>query len=73
MLIVRRFFILVMTMVVPAALTAASYEAAQFVLFKTNRYIDPEIIRLVTIVEFAIFFFIALLDARARWAAHPSN
>jgi len=73
MLIVKRLLIVVMVLVLPAVLTGLSYEAAEFVLFKTNRYIDPETIRLVTMIEFAIFFFVALLDARARWAAYPSN
>jgi sterol desaturase/sphingolipid hydroxylase (fatty acid hydroxylase superfamily) len=73
MLVVKRLLIVVMVLVVPAVLTALSYEGAELVLLKTNRYIDPETIRLVTLVEFAIFFFIALLDARARWAAHSSN
>lgn len=73
MLIVKRLFILITMLVVPVLLTAASYKLAQFVLFKTHRYIDPETIQIVTIIEFAIFFFIALLDARERWAAHPSN
>jgi len=73
MLIVKRLLIVVMVLVVPAVLTGLSYEAAEFVLFKTNRYIDPETVRLVTMIELAIFFFVALLDARARWAADPSN
>lgn len=27
----------------------------------------------VTIIEFCVFVFIAVLDARARWAARPTN
>lgn len=73
MLFVRRLLIVIMVLVVPAVLTWLSYEAAVFILLKTHRFIDPHILRLVTAIEFVVFFFIALLDARARWLANPSN
>jgi hypothetical protein len=73
MLILKRLLLLVMIAVVPLALTAASYWGALYVLAATHRVISADTIRLVTIVEFAGFFFIALLEAKARWSARPSN
>lgn len=73
MLVLKRILLLLMIPVVPAILAAASYWAAEFVLVRTHRFIAPETIRLVTIAEFCVFVFIAVLDAKARWAARPTN
>ncbi len=73
MLYLKRFFLLIMVLVVPVALTAGSYVGAEYMLVETHRFIAPQTMRLVTIVEFAVFFFIAVLEARARWSAHPSR
>lgn len=73
MLALKRIFLLLMIPVVPAILTVASYRAAEFVLARTHRFIAPETIRFVTIVEFCVFVFIAALDAKARWAVRPTK
>ena len=73
LLLLKRFLLLLMIAIVPTGLTAASYWGAQQLLAATHRVIAPETIRLVSMIEFAAFLFIAVLEAKARWAARSSN
>ena len=73
MLALKRAFLLIMVLAVPPILTALSYDAAELVLARTHRVIDPGVLRIVTICEFILFFFVAVLEAKARWAAPSSE
>ena len=53
----------------PVILTALLYWGTLALLAATNRVIDPEIVQYAAVGEFAIFFFVAMLEARSRWAA----
>lgn len=73
MLALKRAFLLIMLVLGPAVLTMLSYRAAEFVLVRTHRVIDPGILQLVTVCEFILFFLVAVLEVRARWAARPHD
>jgi hypothetical protein len=40
-------------------------------LAATNRVLDPQIVQLAAVLEFAAFSFVAILEARDRWSAQP--
>lgn len=73
MLVLKRVLLVLMTLLLPPVLTWASYGIAQFVLEATHRVIDPGIMQLASAAEFVLFFFIAVLEARERWAAPSSS
>ena len=63
----RRSFLLIIVLVVPMVVTAFLYVLTIFGLHATNRVIDPQILRISAAVEYAVFLFTALLEARSRW------
>lgn len=69
MLALKRLLLVVSALTVPAALTVLLYWGTGALLAATNRVIDPEIIRLAALLEFAAFSFVAVLEARDRWSA----
>lgn len=71
MLALKRVSLVILVLTVPAALTALLYWGTGALLAATNRVIDPQIIRLAAILEFAAFSFVAVLEARDRWSAQP--
>jgi hypothetical protein len=71
MLALKRLLLVILVLAVPAALTALLYWGTSALLTATNRVIDPQIVRLAAMVEFAAFFFVALLEAKDRWSAKP--
>lgn len=71
MLALKRVLLVILVLTVPAALTALLYWGTGALLAATNRVIDPQLIRLAAILEFAAFSFIAVLEARDRWSAQP--
>ena len=71
MLALRRLLLVIFVLTAPAALTALLYWGTGALLAATNRVIDPDIIRLAAILEFAAFSFVAVLEARDRWSAQP--
>jgi hypothetical protein len=71
MLALKRLLLVILVLTIPAALTALLYWGTGALLAATNRVIDPEIVRLAAIVEFAAFFFVAVLEAKDRWSAQP--
>lgn len=72
MLFARRVFLLAYAVLLPAALTWLSYRGVVLLLARTNRYIDPQVLQFAAIIEFAAFFFITVLEVRARWSPRPS-
>ena len=68
MLALKRLLLVILVLTLPAALTALLYWATGALLAATNRVIDPQIIQLAAVLEFAAFTFVALLEARDRWS-----
>lgn len=64
----RRFVLILFVLVAPAAMTAAMYYGTQYLLTATSRTIDPQVIQYAAIVEFVVFTWVAILEARARWS-----
>jgi hypothetical protein len=71
MLALKRLLLVIFVRTIPAALTALLYWGTGALLAATNRVIDPEIVRLAAMLEFAAFLFVAILEARDRWSAKP--
>jgi hypothetical protein len=69
MLALKRLLLVIFVLTIPAALTGLLYWGTGALLAATNRVIDPEIIRLAAMLEFAAFSFVAILEARDRWSA----
>ena len=71
MVALKRVLLVIFVLTIPAALTALLYWGTGALLAATNRVIDPQIVRLAAILEFAAFLFVAVLEARDRWSAQP--
>ena len=69
MLALKRLLLVIFVLVTPVVLTAALYFGTNALLTATNRVIDPQIIRYAAIIEFVVFLFLALLEAKGRWSA----
>ena len=69
MLALKRLMLVIFVLAVPVVLTALLYYGIFALLAATNRVIDPQIVRYAAVGEFAIFFFVAILEARSRWSA----
>lgn len=69
MLALKRLLLVILVLVIPAGLTVLLYWGTGALLAATNRVIDPEIVRLAATVEFAAFFFVAVLEAKDRWSS----
>ena len=68
MLALKRLFLVIFVLAFPAAISAGVYFGALALLAATNRVIDPQIIQAVAIGGVAVFFFLAVLEAKARWS-----
>jgi hypothetical protein len=68
MLALKRLLVVILVLTVPATLTALLYWATGALLAATNRVIDPQIVQLAAVLEFAAFTFVAVLEARDRWS-----
>jgi hypothetical protein len=69
MVALKRLLVVILVLTLPAALTALLYWATGALLAATNRVIDPQIVQLAAVLEFAAFTFVAVLEARDRWSA----
>lgn len=69
MLALKRLLLVIFVLAAPILLTALLNWAAHALLAATNRVIDPQILQDAAIIEFAVFFFVALLEAKSRWSA----
>ncbi|HZP12976.1 MAG TPA: hypothetical protein VFB36_11200 [Nevskiaceae bacterium] len=69
MLAIRRLFLLLFVLAAPPLLTAGLYVGSQYLLRVTNRTIDPRVLTYAAVVEFVVFFWVAILEARSRWSA----
>jgi hypothetical protein len=69
MLALKRLFLIIFVLVIPAVLTGLVYWGTNALLVATNRVIDPQIIHLTAALAFAAFFFIAILEVKDRWSA----
>lgn len=65
---IRRIFLLLFVAVAPPLLTAGLHVGSQYLLRVTKRTVDPKTLTYAAIVEFAIFFWVAVLEARSRWS-----
>ena len=72
MLFARRVFLLAYAVPLPAALTWLSYRGVALLLTRTDRYIDHQVLQFAAVIQFAAFFFITVLEVRARWSPKPS-
>ncbi|MBI3677247.1 MAG: hypothetical protein HY243_11610 [Proteobacteria bacterium] len=64
----RRLGLILFVLVAPAALTWLMYRGSVFVLAATSRTIDPEVLNYAAVIEFVVFTWVAILEARARWS-----
>jgi hypothetical protein len=71
MLALKRLLLVILVLVIPAAMTALLYWGTGALLAATNRVIDPQIVRLAAMVEFAAFLFVGVLEAKDRWSTQP--
>jgi hypothetical protein len=69
MLALKRLVLVIFVLAVTVVLTALLYYSTFALLAATNRVIDPQIVQYAAVGEFAIFFFVAMLEARSRWSA----
>ncbi|HEY5337454.1 MAG TPA: hypothetical protein VIJ85_04565 [Rhizomicrobium sp.] len=69
MLALKRLLLVIFVLVAPAVLTDLLYIASTALLAATNRVIDAQILQDAAIIEFVVFFFVAILEARSRWSA----
>ncbi|HEY2070775.1 MAG TPA: hypothetical protein VGG48_14565 [Rhizomicrobium sp.] len=67
MVALRRGLLIIFVLAVPAILTGLLYYGTLALLAATNRVIDPDYVKSAAGVEFAVFTFIAILEARGRW------
>jgi putative Ca2+/H+ antiporter (TMEM165/GDT1 family) len=65
----KRVLLVILVLAGPALATALLSWAAGALLTATNRVIDPTIVRLAAMIEFAAFSFVAVLEAKDRWSA----
>jgi len=65
---VRRLLLVIFVFAVPALMTAGFYYGALALLAATHRIIDPQILDYVCMAGFAVFFFLAILEAKDRWS-----
>lgn len=64
----KRVLLVILVLAGPPLATALLYWGTGALLAATNRVIDPEIVRLTAVAEFAAFFFVAVLEAKDRWS-----
>ena len=69
MLALKRLWLIIFVLVAPVFMTVLLNWATRALLAATNRVIDPQILQYAAITEFAIFFFVAFLEAKNRWSA----
>jgi hypothetical protein len=69
MLALKRLWLIIFVLLAPLLMTALLNWAARALLVATNRVIDPQILEYAAIAEFAIFLFVAFLEAKNRWSA----
>jgi hypothetical protein len=65
--LLHRLSLVVFVLVAPPLLTAVFYIGSKYLLQATRRAIAPEVLWYAAAIEFAIFFFMAVLEARSRW------
>ena len=65
----KRLLLVILVLAGPALATALLTYGTGALLAATNRVIDPEIVRLAAVIEFAAFSFVAVLEAKDRWSA----
>jgi hypothetical protein len=69
MLALKRLLLVIFVLAAPAIMTGLLYLGTNALLAATNRVIDPQIIQYAAAIEFVVFFFISILEARSRWSA----
>lgn len=66
---IKRIFLLLFVLAAPPLLTAGLYVGSQYLLRATNRTIDPKVLTYAAVIELAVFFWVAILEAKARWSS----
>jgi hypothetical protein len=69
MLALKRLLLVIFVLAAPVVLTGLLYLGTNALLAAANRVIDPQIVHYAAVIEFALFFFVAILEARSRWSA----
>lgn len=69
MLALKRLWLIIFVLIAPVVMTVLLNWTARALLAATNRVIDPQILQYAAIAEFAVFLFIAVLEAKNRWSA----
>ena len=69
MLALKRLFLVIFVLVAPVVMAMVLNIGAKALLTATNRVIDPQILQDAFYVEIVVFFFVAILEAKARWSA----
>lgn len=73
-MLVRRALLVLMVVTLPAVASWTLYHLSVWLLHATGRIVaDPQMLSWLTVGEFALFTFGALLEARSRWSAPSSS
>ena len=65
--VMRRAWLVVFSLTVPAILTALMYIGSKYLLYATSRTVDPKVFWYAAAVELPVFFFVAVLEVKDRW------
>ena len=68
MFIIRRSFLVLMVLILPAACAAGLYYVSLYMLEVTHRVADNRTMLYLAYAEFGLFTFGALMEAKSRWS-----
>jgi hypothetical protein len=63
----RRAVLIVLLLAVPFLLTWLLYRGSLYLLYATNRVIDPKILWYAGIAELLAFFLVGIMEVKDRW------
>ncbi len=67
MILLRRAILIVLWFAVPLLLTWLMSMGVDYLLFRLERYVAPDTLRLARYGEFLLFFAVCFLEVRDRW------
>ena len=65
--VMRRVLLIALVLGLPVAATASLYAITVYALQATDRTIEPQVLHYSAAAEYAVFFFLAILEAKNRW------
>jgi type III secretory pathway component EscS len=67
MRVMRRLLLIAIVLAAPVAAVAAIYFVSVAMLQATNRTIEPQVLHYSAVAEYAVFLFLAVIEAKNRW------